>query len=348
MTRPLLRPRTAHFARAAAAMALSWITVTSTSATAQECRGKNMLKELEANEPLVFAEIRKAANATENAKHLLWKIEDPKEPDRAPSYLFGTIHLSDPRAVDFPKSVTDALASVHRVATEVDDPSSERVSEAMATMTNKGVVLLPGQDRLDKMLTAPEHQRAALALKRLGMAPDMMARVKPWVASMLLATSDCERSRAAGGKLTVDSEIVQRAEGRGLGAFGLETLETQFQSMADVPDADQLALLKAQLALQPRINDVTETLLQLYLDRDLGAIWPFQIALAKAAGVDPKVFESYQENLIYLRNQRMLGRVHTHLFRGGVFMAVGALHLPGKTGLVSLLREMELTVTPVH
>ncbi len=37
-----------------------------------------------------------------------------------------------------------------------------------------------------------------------------------------------------------------------------------------------------------------------------------------------------------------------HLDKGGAFIAVGALHLPGKTGLVSLLREAGYTLTAIE
>jgi uncharacterized protein YbaP (TraB family) len=36
------------------------------------------------------------------------------------------------------------------------------------------------------------------------------------------------------------------------------------------------------------------------------------------------------------------------LEKGNAFIAVGALHLPGETGLVSLLRERGYTVSPVE
>jgi uncharacterized protein YbaP (TraB family) len=37
-----------------------------------------------------------------------------------------------------------------------------------------------------------------------------------------------------------------------------------------------------------------------------------------------------------------------HLAEGGAFIAVGALHLPGRHGLVALLREAGYTVTAME
>jgi uncharacterized protein YbaP (TraB family) len=44
----------------------------------------------------------------------------------------------------------------------------------------------------------------------------------------------------------------------------------------------------------------------------------------------------------------MAERAAPILAGGNVFMAVGALHLPGKDGLVELLRRQGFTVTAVH
>jgi uncharacterized protein YbaP (TraB family) len=37
-----------------------------------------------------------------------------------------------------------------------------------------------------------------------------------------------------------------------------------------------------------------------------------------------------------------------HLDKGGAYIAVGALHLPGKSGLIELLRAAGYTVTAVE
>jgi uncharacterized protein len=236
---------------------------------------------------------------------------------------------------------------VHGV--EVEDLTQSRLTEAMTTLGSAGMLLLPGTERLNMLLTASENKLADVVLAKTGLPPEQLGRVQPWVALAMFATMDCDRSRINGnGKLPLDGEIARRAETRGVGTVGIETVELQLQAMASVPQADQLALLKAQFAIANRMHDVTETLLQLYLARDFGAIWPLQVALAKQAGIDEKVFEVAKEHLLTARNKRMVDRVYMHVERGGVFLAVGALHLSGKSGLVNLFREMGYDVTAVE
>jgi uncharacterized protein YbaP (TraB family) len=91
-----------------------------------------------------------------------------------------------------------------------------------------------------------------------------------------------------------------------------------------------------------------ETLVQLYLSRKITAAMPFQIALAKEAGVTDQAFVGFQEKLLVERNEKMQAVAEPLLDKGGVFIAVGALHLPGDKGLVTLLRDAGYTVSPIE
>jgi uncharacterized protein YbaP (TraB family) len=164
----------------------------------------------------------------------------------------------------------------------------------------------------------------------------------------MLALSDCERRRAAQGEAPLDLRLAREAQARGIAVKGLETLEQQFRAMADVPEADQIAILRAGLAMHERIDDTLETTVQLYLTRQLGAIWPLQLALAEKVGVAAEAFDATENGLIVERNLRMRDTAAGALAEGGVMVAVGALHLPGRHGLVALLRQAGYAVTPVE
>jgi len=50
---------------------------------------------------------------------------------------------------------------------------------------------------------------------------------------------------------------------------------------------------------------------------------------------------------IFARNRRMVNRLRTDYAHGNLFVAVGALHLPGQQGLVSLLRGRGYDMSPI-
>lgn len=312
------------------------------------CGGRNLLDEMKTSDADTYAAVRKSADEIEYGKTLLWKIEQPDKPTRGVSYLYGTIHVTDERVQKFSPAVTEAFSSVRRVAIEVSDLRVPRLAEGMTTMRAAGKLLLEDDKKLNALLSPAETEVTTKALARTGLAPDIVSRVQPWVAQVMLSTSDCERSRIVGGKRPYDIEIAKRAEQRGMGTVDLETVESQFAMMASVPTEHQAALVKGQVTLNGRINDLNETMIQLYLARDVGAMWPLQVAVAKKAGVDEKAYEAYRDNVHVERTKRMRNRLAPHLDRGGVFVAVGAMHLPGPQGLVTMIKEMGFTITPVE
>jgi uncharacterized protein YbaP (TraB family) len=84
------------------------------------------------------------------------------------------------------------------------------------------------------------------------------------------------------------------------------------------------------------------------LRREIGAAMPFQLALAAESGVPASAFDDFKKGLLSDRNVRMRDAAEPLLQDGSAFIAVGALHLVGPTGLVALLRERGYTVTAVE
>jgi uncharacterized protein len=313
------------------------------AAQTASCSGKNMLDEMRVTDTAAHDRVMAAAGATENANALLWKIERTGTPD---SYLFGTMHLTDDRINALSPAFDAAFKSVRRLVLEVGDLSTAAFMKALAR--TRDLMMFTDGRRLEQLLTEAEYARVAAILQRSGFPPQAAGAFKPWVATLMLALSDCERRRAAEGLLPLDARLAKNATDRGIAVMGLESLEQQFRAMADVPEADQVEMLKASLRTYDRIDDVVETTVQLYLARQLGAVWPFQLALAERSGVAPAVFNSAEQSLVLTRNLGMRDKALEPLAEGGALIAVGALHLPGKQGLVSLFREAGYTLTPLE
>ena len=83
-----------------------------------------------------------------------------------------------------------------------------------------------------------------------------------------------------------------------------------------------------------------------YLLGDLQAL--SEMAAEQMEALDAGTREYFELEGIVKRNHRMLASMLTHLAGGKVFVAVGALHLPGDQGLLSLLRKNGFTVEPLQ
>ena len=57
--------------------------------------------------------------------------------------------------------------------------------------------------------------------------------------------------------------------------------------------------------------------------------------------------EHYLKNMLYIRNQNMVRRLDSVIQTGKVFTGIGAAHLPGKKGVIALLRNLGYTVKPL-
>ena len=312
-------------------------------AVADKCRGINMLAETQAKDPETYAKIMAQAAATENSGPLLWKIERAGRPT---SYLFGTVHLTDERVTKLSPAVEQALGQSKTVALEVSDISEKATATVIAQ--SAPLVMFTDGRRLDGLLSGTEYDTVKRIISRSGMPSDLAALFKPWIVTMIMSVSDCERTSIQQGARVLDMKIAEVGKARGLQVVGLETIPEQLQALAAVPEPQQLDMLRASLKFADRTNDMMETLVQLYLDRKISAALPFQIAIAKQVGIGNEAFAGFQEKLLTDRNIKMRATAEPLLEQGGVFIAIGALHLPGKQGLVALLREAGYTVTPME
>jgi uncharacterized protein len=312
-------------------------------AVADKCRGINMLAETQAKDPETYAKIMAQAAATENSGPLLWKIERAGRPT---SYLFGTVHLTDERVTKLSPAVEQALGQSKTVALEVSDISEKATANVIAQ--SAPLVMFTDGRRLDGLLSGTEYDTVKRIISRSGMPSDLAALFKPWIVTMIMSVSDCERTSIQQGARVLDMKIAEVGKARGLQVVGLETIPEQLQALAAVPEPQQLDMLRASLKFADRTNDMMETLVQLYLERKISAALPFQIAIAKQVGIGNEAFAGFQEKLLTERNIKMRTTAEPLLEQGGVFIAIGALHLPGKQGLVALLREAGYTVTPIE
>lgn len=309
------------------------------------CRGADMMAELATSDPVLHARIMAEASATENASALLWKVEQPgsKAP---PSHLFGTVHLTDERIAKLPPAARKALDRAATVVLEVADLSRQASQNALSSAMR--LAIFTDGNSLEKLVTREEFEAVRQTVSKVGLPADTARHLRPWIVSMLLSGTDCERKKLEDGGVVLDMRIAEVARRRNVPMVSLETIDGQLEALAAVPEAEQLDMLRAGLAYASRSSDLVETTLQFYLKRNLGGVWPFQMALAEKAGIKAASFAGLQQELIAKRNARMLERALPHLAKGGTFMAVGALHIPGKSGLVALLRQAGYTVTPVE
>ncbi len=307
------------------------------------CGGRSLIEEIQAGSPDAFAKVMAEAKDTENGGALLWRISKDGVAD---SYLFGTVHMTDSRVTKLSKQVQNAIEGSKVVALEVADTSPTAVASAIANAPS--LMMFNDGRRLDHLVSPELFSKVKDQLEAARLPGGFARMFKPWVVSMVMAVSECERKRMEGGKPVLDTQIAEVAHAKSIPVVGLETVQSQLEAAASVPMEEQVAMLRLSLRFSDRADDLRETILQLYLARQLGALMPLQKILAKRYGIKDTEFAGFKSRMVDRRNRKMRTHALPLLTKGNVFIGVGALHLIGEDGLVALLRSAGYTLEPVE
>lgn len=332
-----------HMLLAAALLAVIF-SVTPADAAEDNCNGKDLLSELRQNEPARYAEAVKEADATPNGKGIFWKIE---KPGLKPSWLLGTMHVTDPRVLNLPPRAQEAHDGADTIVIESDEILDEKKATASLLMRPDLMMFTDGTT-IEKLLSPEDYTRLEDGLKQRGIPLSAVSRMRPWMIASAVALPACEMARKAKGAQFLDQKIAADAAAEGKQVKGLETLAEQLQAMAELPTEFHLKSLIETLELGAKMNDVVETMTDIYLSGDIGMTMPMLKTVTPEGSEEDSDYAAFEQRIILDRNKVMAERAAPILANGNVFMAVGALHLPGKEGVIELLRQQGFTVTAVN
>ncbi|QPC86034.1 polysaccharide biosynthesis protein GumN [Mesorhizobium sp. NBSH29] len=316
-----------------------FVVIAPARAEVSACRGTDMIAQMEKTDPEALARIRNEARDTLNGQGLLWKIEK----NGAVSYLFGTMHVSDPRVTDVSSATQAAFDGAAILVVESTDAlDASKLNSVL--LQHPELTMFTDGTTLRSLLPASEVAVVERALDARGIPLASVSKMKPWMLSAMLALSACELDRQAGGSPVLDKKLATDAQAQGKTIEGLETALSQLQAMASLPMELHVKGLIDSLKLGDRMDDVTETMVVLYTKGATGTFWPFMKATVPDADVEG--FKLFEETMVNARNRVMVDNAIPILDRSNAFLAIGALHLPGPDGLIELLRKRGYFVTP--
>ena len=264
------------------------------------------------------------------SKGLLWKVESQSGP---PSYLFGTMHTEDKRVTTLPAPVLKAFDSSSSFTLEV------KLDMQVAFETLSKMMLTDGKN-LNTIIGDQLFAKTAALMIGYGMPEPVLNNMKPWAVFVTLSTPKITTG------LFLDKVLYDKAVSSGKNIYGLETVSEQLSIFDDIPVDDQIILLKDTIEYHAKLPGIFEEMTNIYLQRDLDGLVAFNKKYMKEG--DARVTEALMKRLLVDRNVRMVDRMTDQLKQGGAFIAVGALHLPGKTGLLNLLQNKGHKISVVY
>lgn len=248
-------------------------------------------------------------------------------------WLLGTIHTEDPRVLDLPPVLEQALADAERVALELV-PDAEMLGALNRAM------ILPREERLSGLLDDPLYTDVLALLAPYGLRASAVERMRPWAVAMTLAQPPPETG------LFMDMMLAFRAARHGADVVALETLDEQLAFLTGLGREAHVDMLALAVDDMKSGRALFETLVTTYLARDVERLR--ELTEKELERMGPAIRERFRREGIVERNARMAERAAPLLDQGRTLVAVGALHLPGEAGLVARLRAMGYTVEPIY
>ena len=302
------------------------------------CTGQNLMGELSAE---TIKTIEAEAAKTKNGEGRLWKLE---KDGLKPSFLFGTMHMTDPRVIDLTPEARTAFDASDIVVIETTEILNE-VEAAKSLFAKPELTMFTDKTTLTSLVKPEDKAALEAGLKKRGIPLMAVNKMKPWMIAGLVALPACEINRKKGGAPFLDIKLAKDAQAAGKELDGLETMVEQIGAMAALPIEFHVQALVEAVKLGDSMDDVMETMIALYVDGRIGMIMPFLKHVAPENADASGEYGEFEEVMINARNKVMATRSEPILARGNVFIAVGGLHLPGDEGLVEKFRKAGYTVT---
>ncbi len=276
--------------------------------------------------------IAPAPAAERYERGLLWRIEGKSAPA---SYVFGTIHLADPRVTALPTAVVNELNRARSLTLEV------RLDPGTILVLAKRMIYDDGRD-LHGVAGPDLVAKAAAITAGLGLPDPLLRMFKPWAVALLLSAPQQDPSGV------LDIVLARIAAEQGKPVHELESMDEQIAIFEGMPEADQVALLRHAVENYERMPALIGRLVEAYLARDLAGLWRISEASGGEGAEARRLRAVFAHRLLDERNVRMAERSEARLREGGAFIAVGALHLYGSGGVLSLLESRGWRVTRVY
>ncbi len=269
---------------------------------------------------------------------LLWKVTAKNS--SKPSYLFGTMHVSDKRVFRFSDSLLPALYRAEAFAGELN---FENIVPKMM-----GLIFVKKKSHIREEMTKEEYEVLDEKIQNtFGMPFDSMNTQDTWLYEMFLSRGK-EDGYHKDKETFLDTYLGALAAQNKKDILGLETLEEYSDWNNRLTDKQKakilLGLVKEKEDEEEENNNDTvrtpDQLMEIYCAGDVQKM--HEIFMDSTEIGSKFIFSS-----LYFRNVNMVNRMDSIMKKQSLFAAVGALHLGGDGGMVKLLRAKGYTVEPV-
>ena len=236
-------------------------------------------------------------------------------------------------------SLKAAIEQSDNVYLELEMDNMFEMLGAMQSMNMKG------DTTLSDLLTEKEYQRVKEYFEEnSSMIPfSMLETFKPMLAASLIAQQETKSVGGCDNMVAMEGLIMQEAKEAEKKIKGLETMKYQLGIFDKIPYKLQAKQLYEMIT---KLKDTTESnelviLSDAYRNQQLEKLE--EMTVKEDMGI-----KNFTELLLYKRNENWTKKLEELMPEKSLVIAVGAGHLPGKRGVINLLRKSGYKVEPVR
>ncbi len=268
---------------------------------------------------------------------LLWKVTGNGL--KHPSYLFGTHHL-------IPISFFDSVPGLYNAFNNSKMVIGEMVlSNIDATAKIQQAAIMPNHIKINDLLNEDEYKMVDAELKSvLKMNLKELSIMNPTLILTLYEMEIFKKLTGFSDDVQADSYFQLVATEKGNKVIGLETVNQQIDFLFGNGSLERQADILVE-TIQHKDSAVTEmiTLNKLYRAGKIEEL----IEMSKAKVSIAKMTDEEYAKLVDNRNADWVTKLPSYFKETSCFVAVGAMHLGGKNGLIKQLQKMGYKVTSI-
>lgn len=293
------------------------------------CKSQKTAQTTEAQAGGIAEAVSTAQVAAEENSALLWEITGPELTES--SYLFGTIHLIGSEDFIFEEAWKNAFASSEQLVLELDMDDPGMMMKMM-----QGSMMSDGKSIKD-LVTEEEYAALEAFFRDSVQQPlAMLGRMKP-----MLVTSAIYPKMINGETKSYEMVLVEMAKEKEMEILGVEGIEDQLAMVDQIPLDEQVEMLMTYVEDFPAEKARFQEMTQLYVQQDIPGLYQF---IRDA----PEMEAEAEEIMLKARNRKWIPVMEEMMAEKPTYFAVGAGHLWGEEGVISLLRNAGYTVTPMR
>lgn len=283
---------------------------------------------------LVLMGIAALAQVQED-KTLLWRVSGNNL--TKPTYIFGTIHLLCAEDIQLSDSLNAAISNADKVYLELDMDNFFEILQVANKMKMRN------DTTLSDLLTKAEYEKVKLFFREHnnGFPFSMVETFKP----MLLAFTLMQPSTNCTNAVAMEQLVMKEAKKRRKEIKGLETMAYQFSIFDSIPykiQAQQLVTFVENYGKKNEAQSEFEELTSAYKQQDLKK-------LEELTSKDEDMgIAGFADIILYNRNKNWVTKLNELMPGKSLVVAVGAGHLLGEKGIISLLKKAGYKVEPVE